>query len=270
MTNRGHYGPSATPHFHQVSSTPSLHTPYPNSHTLRCLKLSLSPGRVRPGSPAQFAKTLETLQAWEAKKIVKREHLRTEMENAELETATFHPLLAPNTLRIMKEQDMRAALSSARQEVCLGLKDSVARAVGRLQPGTKTHFDQKAFVTVSLPGSRHGSPGPQQVAARNDKWLQARNQKIQRQKQTLPPGATFSPSVNVPAKSKRREQLQVSYNQSTKATIRAETAEVKADSLRSLSPVAQSISYKAGLDLASFMQRARPLVAMKDLGLNPA
>lgn len=265
MTNRGHYGPQV--------STPSLQggkTPYPNSHALRCLKLSLSPARVRPGSPAQFAKTLETLQAWEAKKVRKREQLRCEIENAELETATFHPLLAPNTLRIMKEQDLREALSSTRQEVVLGLKDSVARAVGRLQPGTKTHFDQNAFVTVSLPGSRHGSPGPQQVAVRNEKWLRAKNQKIQRQKQTLPPGTTFAPRVNVPVKSQRKEIGQVSYNQSTKATIRGEVAEVKQDSLRSLSPVAQSISYKAGLDLASFMQRARPLVAMKDLGLNPA
>ena len=266
MTNRGDYVLGATPHFHHLNSTPSLYdhkTPYPNSHTLRCLKLSLTPVRVRPFSPAQFSQTLETLQAWETKKNIKRERLRAEIETAEMETATFHPLLAPNTLRIMKEQDMREALQSTRQEVSLGLKDSVAKALGRLKPGTKTHFDKKAFVAVSLPGSRHGSPGPQQVAARNGRWLQARNHKIEAQKHTLPPGATFSPRVNKPP---RREQ--VSYNQSTKATLKAE--EGKFDSLRSLSPVSQSVSYKAGLDLASFMQRAQPLVAMKDLGLKPA
>ena len=266
MTNREEYAA----HFHPYSSTPSLQDlrTYPNSHAQRCLKRTFSPVQVRLFSPTHFAKTLETLQAWEAKRLVKREKLRAEIETAELETATFHPLLAPNSLRIAKEQDMREALLSAQQEVSLSLRDSVARAVGRLKPGTKTHFDHNAF-TASLPGSRHGSPGPQQVAVRNEKWLHTRNHKIEMRKATLPPGATFSPRVN-PPKPKRREPLQASYNQSTKATLRGETADAKSDSFRSLSPVSQSISYKAGLDLASFMQRAQPLVALKDLGLNPA
>ena len=260
----------STPRFLGAKDTPSSQehkTPYPNSHTLRCLKLSLSPKRIRPISPTHFSQKVETLQAWEANKYLKREKLREELENAEKEVTPFHPRLAPNTLRIMKEQDQREGIQTAQSHVSLSLKDSVARALGQLHPDTKTHFNKNAFVTVSLPGSRHGSPGPQQVAIRNEQWLQTRNQKIRSRKQALPSGATFSPRVNVPAKPRQKELIPSSSNQSTKATVRAEVPESKTESLRSLSPYHQSVSYKAGLDLTSFMQRAQPLVPMKDLGL---
>ena len=289
----------STPQFQETGRTPSFRegnqgaqmieeprTPppaqlYPNSHSHRCLRLSLSPSRIKPLTLAQAEKTVESLHAWEARKTLRIQQLKTELETAEMESATFRPILAPHTVKILIEKDVRDGLLTERHETELLVKESVRTAIMNLPPDAKTHFSAYTFVSSSLPGSRSHSPetdGPNKVAKRNEIWLKERNEKVKRRTKALPLGATFQPRVN--GTGKRRDGqgavtgrgvlvASSSYNQSlsTKATLKQEKTKSDLFSQRQLSPVSRTVSYKAGLDLTSFLKRAKPLIQMKDLGL---
>lgn len=248
---------------------------YPNSHSQRCLRQSFSQSNSRFLTPSQADRNVETLLAWDARKQLRIQQLRTEVEAAELESATFHPAISQRTVEILMEKDQREAADTERVESHLAIKEKLKQAIMRLPPGTKTHFHAGAFISSSLPSSpRQSCDGPRNVARRNEQWLRNREQKIDLRKREMPPGATFHPRVNT---ARIRTQQQAggstpgsthSQVSSTKATPNAEDRGKQSTfSARNLSPATKNVSYKAGLDLQSFLTRAKPLIQLRDLGL---